>query len=374
MSDNNKDFPSSKNQAIKEEGMPDISVHNKSYTQFRLAVMVILLGLLAIAFNVYYHSQKKEAPVTKENIIEESYHIPNVAVDKLPLNAHALPKAQAEPSSVPRELTEEQQQVMLRLEEERQSRLHAPILIVNNESGREDKLPSGANKQSATDPNMQYLQQVSSQAVDTLEAKSIGNMNTMIVEGTIIEASLESETNSDLPGTIRASVSYPVYSEDGERILIEPGSRLIGQYRSGMLQGQSRLFVVWTKLIQPVTNMAIPLGSQGVDPLGTAGIGADRIDSHFVERFGSASLLSIIGAGAANLGVQGNDGYNSAQAYRTAVAQSFTESAREAYGQTGGIPPTLHKMHGARVNVLVSHPLDFSKVIKRDAKHNLMVF
>ncbi len=62
-------------------------------------------------------------------------------------------------------------------------------------------------------------------------------------------------------------------------MLIPAGSKLIGEYRSGILQGQSQNFVVWTRLI--VGDLTVKLGSPGVDNLGVAGFGADKLISFY---------------------------------------------------------------------------------------------
>ena len=197
-----------------------------------------------------------------------------------------------------------------------------------------------------------------------MTATTIGSLNTVIAEGSLIHAILESATNSDLPGYLRASVSEPVYSEDGTRILVPSGSRLIGQYKSGMLQGQSRIFVVWTRLITP-NGVSLQLGSPGVDSLGVAGMGADEINRHFWEKFGTATLLSLIGAGAANVGVNGNAQDNSASAYRSAVASSFAQSAEQSLQQESMIAPTLKTYQGKPIMVFVARDLQFSNAMKQ---------
>ncbi|MGQ4828530.1 TrbI/VirB10 family protein, partial [Enterococcus faecalis] len=78
--------------------------------------------------------------------------------------------------------------------------------------------------------------------------------------------------NSDLPGFVRAVVSRDVTGFDGNRVLIPAGSRLIGQYRSGLAAGQSRAFVIWTRMIRP-DGVSVALGSPVTDTLGRAGLG-----------------------------------------------------------------------------------------------------
>jgi type IV secretion system protein VirB10 len=146
--------------------------------------------------------------------------------------------------------------------------------------------------------------------------------------------------------------------------LIPEGSRLLGQYKSGMLQGQSRIFMVWTRLITP-SGISIQIGSPGVDSLGMAGMGADAIDRHFWERFGTGSLLSLIGAGAANAGVTPADQENSASVYRSAVANSFSQSASQSLQQDSRIPPTLTTYQGKPIIVFVAKDLNFKGAIKQ---------
>jgi type IV secretion system protein VirB10 len=201
-----------------------------------------------------------------------------------------------------------------------------------------------------------------------VNAAPIGSLSYIIAEGSLIHATLETATNSDLPGSVRAIVSDPSYSEDGTHVLIPQGSRLIGQYKSGMSQGQSRIFMVWTRLITP-SGISIQLGSPGVDALGMAGVGADEINRHFWQRFGTGSLLSIIGAGAANAGVSPGDQDNSVSAYRTAVANSFAQSANQTLQEDSKIPPTLVTYQGKPIIVFVAKDLNFQNAILKTVSH-----
>jgi type IV secretion system protein VirB10 len=106
------------------------------------------------------------------------------------------------------------------------------------------------------------------------------------------------------------------------------------------------------------------INSPGTDQLGMAGQLADDVNTHFFARFGEASLLSIIGAGAANAGVSTTDQYNSAAQYRMAIAQSFQQSADTSLQNTIQTKPTLTVDQGAAINVFVAHDIDFYSVMK----------
>lgn len=95
-------------------------------------------------------------------------------------------------------------------------------------------------------------------------ASNLGDLSNTIVEGAVIAAVLETALNSDLPGYVRAVVTRDVKGFDGKKVLVPRGSRLIGQYKSGVALGQSRTFVIWTRLIRP-DGAAIELSSPATD-------------------------------------------------------------------------------------------------------------
>jgi type IV secretion system protein VirB10 len=205
---------------------------------------------------------------------------------------------------------------------------------------------------------MQFQQAVSSMPVETVDATHIQHLDYTITQGTLIPGSLQTAIDSDLPGMVKATVSMDVYAASGNRVLIPKGATLIGQYSSGIAMAQRRVLVVWTRLICP-DGVDVMLGSPGTNSLGQAGLGADRLDTHFWTRFGQASLLSIIGAGIATAGVQSQDPYNSAAAYRSAIANNFQQTSNTALNATLAIKPTIHIDQGARITVFVNRDLSF---------------
>src|SRR3546814_15541249 len=70
--------------------------------------------------------------------------------------------------------------------------------------------------------------------------------------GAVIPAALITGIRSDLPGQITAQVTQPVYdSPTGRFLLVPQGTRLIGQYDSGLAFGQRRVLLVWNRLSLP---------------------------------------------------------------------------------------------------------------------------
>lgn len=157
---------------------------------------------------------------------------------------------------------------------------------------------------------------------------------------------------------IRAIISRPVYSYIGDQLLIPEGSRLIGQYSSQTLQGVQRVMVIWQRVLLP-NGVSIQIDNPGSDNLGRSGFHADYINTHFIQRFGEASLLSLLGAASANWGVSDGEGDNAAQRYRSAISQSFQSVANNTLNQSKSIKPTLRIHQGAEVTVFVARDLDF---------------
>ena len=173
----------------------------------------------------------------------------------------------------------------------------------------------------------------------------------------MIDAELETAINTDLPGQIRAIVSSPLYAEQGRDPLVPPGSRLNGVYNSAVRKGQVRVFAIWNRLIRP-DGVEITIDSSVTDALGRAGL-AGETDNHFGQIFGMSVLLSIIGAGAGTAGVSPDSGYNSADAYRREIQQSFARTSDRVLEPYASIPPTNTVAQGERIKVFLNRDLDF---------------
>jgi type IV secretion system protein VirB10 len=216
------------------------------------------------------------------------------------------------------------------------------------------------------DQNSKYLAAASSMSSRSAKATKIPRIDATVVEGTLIPGILETAIVSDLPGQIRAITAQDVYSFDGRRVLIPAGTRLIGEYQSSITRGQKRVFVVWTRLVRD-DGISISLGSIGTDSLGRSGL-TGHVDNKWRERFGSAILLSIVGAGASYATGYGSDslgGNSNSQSgedlARETIAQTFSDMANQALSENLRIPPTISVNQGERIFIFVRQDLDFSE-------------
>lgn len=132
---------------------------------------------------------------------------------------------------------------------------------------------------------------------ETVKATFIGDTDTMIAQGKMIDVVLETAINTNLEGVLRAVVSRNIYAESGKNILIPKGSRLIGSY-GGAEANSNRVAIVWNRVIMP-DGVDVQLASPGTDVMGRAGIGG-FVDRKFFDIFSNAVLLSVVTiAGAA---------------------------------------------------------------------------
>jgi type IV secretory pathway VirB10-like protein len=195
---------------------------------------------------------------------------------------------------------------------------------------------------------------------DTARAGQMRDLARTIPQGSVIPATLETAINSDLPGAVRAVVSRDVRSFDGSRVLIPRGSRLVGQYKSAAAVGQTRAFVVWSRIITP-TGITIDVGSPATDQLGRGGLDGE-VDTHFVRRFGSSILLTVISAGGQALANSASNG-DSTTLVLGGTGQGSNPAAIALQKQMD-IPDTIRVAQGAPVQVSVARDLDFSSVVR----------
>ena len=184
------------------------------------------------------------------------------------------------------------------------------------------------------------------------QARAMTNPATTVTQGTLIPAILETAIDTNVPGYVRAVVSQDVRSFDGTKVLVPRSSRLIGQYQSGMQNGQKRAYVIWTRLIRP-DGASVNLASPAVGFDGTTGLAGDVSGNGFFKRFGSAMLLSVVG-GLGTLATGGAGGI-----VLGGASQSAAATAAEQDGKRG---PTVRVRQGEPIRIFTARDLDFSRV------------
>ncbi len=356
-----------------DRDIPSVA-HSRDFSKLGI-IAFIAVGLIAIILVAKDGLDKNDPkPLTAAEEIEYRTSAPSgpyidIAEPELPLEQLVPPINERDlynPLEAQREF--QMQQEALRMAREQKKRMEerrrSPQIIFDESKNGQSGATPAISSQSGSlfggqeDPNIAFANQYANADVETAQASQLQNLETLVTQGTVIDGILETAIQSDLPGMVRAIVSEDVYSFDNSTLVIPKGSKLVGRYRSVLTTGQSRVFVIWNRLIRN-DGVSINIGSYGTDDLGRSGL-AGVVDTHFFERFGSSVLLSLIDTGL-QIGVNAVDDEDQATV-ALETGSDFSRSAEIALENTIGIPPTVHVRQGSRIKVFVGKDLDFSQV------------
>src|SRR5882672_6442338 len=177
----------------------------------------------------------------------------------------------------------------------------------------------------------------------------------VVQAGTVISGALITGIRSDLPGQITAQVSEAVYdTPTGKYLLIPQGARLIGRYDSQVAFGQSRVLLVWIRLIMPNGKSIVLERQPGADTSGYSGL-EDEVDNHWAALFKAALLSTLLSVGS-EAGTSGNQN-NLVQAIRRGGSESFNQVGQRVVSRNLDIQPTLTIRPGFPVRVIVNRDL-----------------
>jgi len=189
-----------------------------------------------------------------------------------------------------------------------------------------------------------------------VSAKVLPTQRLLLPKGTFLDCTLETAIDSSLPGMTTCVLATDTFSADGSVVLLERGTKLVGETRGQVRAGSARVFVLWTEARTP-TGVVVALASGGTDELGRSGL-PGKVNRHFFERFGAAILVSVID-GTVQAAVQSQrEGGDTVVVNPTSSSQIMTEVLKS----TMSIPPTVVKPQGDRISVVVARDLDFRSV------------
>jgi type IV secretion system protein VirB10 len=197
---------------------------------------------------------------------------------------------------------------------------------------------------------------LSARATAAVDAQVLATERLLLPKGAFVDCTLETAIDSTLPGMTTCITATDTFSVDGSVVLLERGTKLVGETRGQVRQGAARVFVLWTEARTP-TGVIVPLASPGTDELGRSGLPGD-VNRHFWERFGAAILVSVID-GAIQAAVQSQREGDDTIIYDPGATRDIMT---EVLRSTINIPPTVVKPQGDRIQVLVARDLDFRRV------------
>lgn len=189
-----------------------------------------------------------------------------------------------------------------------------------------------------------------------VQARLLPDRHFLLPKGAFIDCTLETAIDSTLPGVTTCITATDTFGADGTVVLLERGTKLIGETRGQVLQGAARVGVIWSEARTP-TGVVVPLESPATDELGRSGL-PGTVNRHFWDRFGAAILISTLDA-AVQAAVQSTSRGGATVVYNPGSSEAI---GTEALKSTVAIAPTVVKTQGDRVQAVVARDIDFRAV------------
>jgi type IV secretion system protein VirB10 len=192
-------------------------------------------------------------------------------------------------------------------------------------------------------------------------AQTLPTRRLLLPKGAFIDCTLETAIDSTYEGMTTCIGASDIYGADGKVVLLERGTKYVGEQRGEPHQGQARVFVVWNEARTP-TGVVVQLASPGTDELGRNGL-PGFVDTHFWQRFGAAILVSVIDGTMQAIAASQQSGNRTGGGGGVVIgAQGGRDVMTEVLRSTISIPPTVVKNQGERIQILVARDVDFRTV------------
>jgi type IV secretion system protein VirB10 len=184
--------------------------------------------------------------------------------------------------------------------------------------------------------------------------------------GTVIQAVLQTAVDTSLPGTIVARTTQPVYdSRYGQYLVIPSGSRLIGKYSSSIQDGQSRVMMVFDRLVTPAGG-EVALGNMSAsDALGRAGV-EGTLETNFWSRMGISLLMAVESIAVDRLSPQqtttAQNGQTTTGRANSTAGQILLNTANQELQRRYAVPPKVTMEPGRLVSIITTGSIEIPPV------------
>lgn len=187
--------------------------------------------------------------------------------------------------------------------------------------------------------------------------KLMANIDYTLVKGTKIPCVLETNIISEQDGFTSCVISQDVYSGNARILLLEKGTRVTGEYSGSVKNGDSRLQVIWDRLITPY-DIAVQIKSPSTDRLGASGV-TGKADNRWGLRIGSALLVSLISDA---LSIAGDKSDSAAVIVDSNTADTSQSLAEKILEKNIDLSPIIYIREGEVINIYVADDIDLSAV------------
>ncbi|HWU49737.1 MAG TPA: TrbI/VirB10 family protein [Asticcacaulis sp.] len=199
---------------------------------------------------------------------------------------------------------------------------------------------------------------------DLAQTPKMAPTKPVLLAGSVLPASLLTAVNSDTPGLVVAQITADVRdSLTGAQVLIPRGARLLGRYDSQLAYGQTRLKVVWTRLVMP-DGVSLTLDDEpATDAQGAGGV-SDQINRHGGQLVGAAGVSALLALAAQP--ADGASDTGAAWALRNALQQTQSQVGQLYVARQMNVQPTLSIRAGERVYLVLQTDISVPMPAKGD--------
>jgi type IV secretion system protein TrbI len=177
-----------------------------------------------------------------------------------------------------------------------------------------------------------------------------------LFEGTTIDTALVNRLSGDFAGPVKVMVTNPVYSHDGQHILIPEGTFILGDVQKVDSFGQRRLAVTFHRLLMP-DGFGVDLDRfHGLNQIGETGL-SDQVNNHYIQIFGTSIALGIISGAAQATTTSSGYSQSGSDSLRQGIASSLGQSGAHVLDRFLNILPTITIREGHRIKVYLSDDL-----------------
>jgi len=192
-------------------------------------------------------------------------------------------------------------------------------------------------------------------AVPAASANAAAGKTYVLFEGTILETVLINRLDGGFAGPVECLLSTDVYSSDRQHLLVPAGSKLLGETKKVDTFGQTRLAVVFHRVLMP-DGYSVSLDQfKGLNQIGDTGL-RDQVNNHYLRIFGVSLAIGALGA-VAEGGAAGSLTASSVDLMRQGFAQSTAQSSAQILDKFLNVMPTVTIREGHRVKVYLAGDL-----------------
>jgi len=180
-----------------------------------------------------------------------------------------------------------------------------------------------------------------------------------LLEGTVIDTVLTNRLDGSVAAPVNCLVTTPIYSHDGQYVLVPAGSRVLGDTKPVQSFGDTRLAVAFNRLVLPDGRTYRLEQFLGLNAIGEAGL-RDQVNQHYRSTFGASAAVGLLTGFAQYLGSRGLHGGTGDRTVVIAghVGDATAQATAQTMNRFLNRLPTVTIREGHRVKVYLTSDLE----------------